>query len=134
MSRNLFSNILINFKDVSHPIAIGLSGLFLGAHACYTYGTTDTRQIIVKEKYTFTRFGFTEFMIIDRNDQHYNVANSFWHWKWDSIEDWSNIQEKNVLSITYYGGRIPIFGLFPNIIDYNHSLKRLVYTWGKYYG
>lgn len=128
MSRNLISNIWIHSKNISEPISLGFSGLFLGAHACYTYGTTDKKQIIVKQKYTFTRFGFTEFMIIDCNDEHYNVANSFWHWKWNSIEDWSNIQENKRLRITYYGGRIHIFGLFPNIIDCNNSLKRLVYT------
>ena len=54
-------------------------------------------------------------MIIDQNGKHYNVNNSFWFWKWNSNEDWHKIQNTEI-NIKYYGWRIPLFGVFPNIV------------------
>jgi hypothetical protein len=55
-------------------------------------------------------------MIIDENNKHYNVNNSFWYWKWNSIEDWSTLRENESINIKYYGYRIPFLGFFPNIV------------------
>jgi hypothetical protein len=96
-----------------------VSGIFVG-HCAYAIGTAETKIIKIKQKYTFDRNGFTEFMIIDENNKHYNVNNSFWYWKWDSIEDWHKIEtsaeQNEKLCIKYYGWRVPFFGMFPNII------------------
>jgi hypothetical protein len=104
-----------NFKNTI-TLYLGTTGLFL--HCYYTIITTKYTRIKVDKKYTFVRNGFTEFMIIDQNGKHYNVNNSFWYWKWNSIEDWHKIQtQSNVeLNITRYGWRVPLFGVFPNII------------------
>jgi hypothetical protein len=63
------------------------------------------------------RNGFTEFMVIDEYGNHYNVNNSFWYWKWNSIEDWYNIKESDELDFKYYGWRVPVLGMFPNIYN-----------------
>ena len=42
-------------------------------------------------------------MVIDSYGNHYNVNNSFWYWKWDSIEDWSSIEANKNLNMKYYG-------------------------------
>ena len=34
----------------------------------------------------------------------------------DSLEDWSSIKIGDKISVRYYGWRVPIFGLFPNIV------------------
>jgi hypothetical protein len=102
----------------------GFIGLALGAisicgafgHGVYAFGTSETKFIKIKQKYTFDRNGFTEFMIIDENNKHYNVNNSIWYWKWNSIEDWHNLETSKEISIKYYGWRVPLFGLFPNIV------------------
>jgi hypothetical protein len=64
-------------------------------------------------------------MIIDSNDKHYNLNNSLWYWKWDSIEDWYSIKEEQKLNTLTYGLRVPILGMFPNIVSsqYNKSNK-----------
>lgn len=97
---------------------LGFSTLF---HMYYTYGTLENKVIKVEKKYKFTRNGFTEFMIIDSKGVHYNVNNSFWLWKWDSIEDWNSIETNKPIVVTYYGIRIPLFGIFPNIINSNQK-------------
>jgi hypothetical protein len=83
----------------------------------YVYATKNNSVITVKTKYKITRNGFTDFMIIDQNGKHYNVNNSFFYWKWDSVEDWHKIPEDKdaAVHIKYYGYRIPFLGLFPNV-------------------
>ena len=62
-------------------------------------------------------------MIIDTKGTHYNVNNSFWFWKWDSIEDWNKLKVGNTIYAKYYGIRMPFLGCFPNIVDTNYTVK-----------
>ncbi len=102
-------------KLVGNVVAtISISGLI--GHGIYAFCTAENKIIKVTNKYQFDRNGFTEFIIIDENGKHYNVNNSIWYWKWDSIEDWHNIPMNKELVIKYYGWRVPLLGLFPNII------------------
>ena len=101
--------------ELKSSLMIYFGGIGLSFHCSYTLFTSRNKIIKVDKKYTFVRNGFTEFMIIDEDGQHYNVNNSFWFWKWDSNEDWHKIQNTEI-KIKYYGWRIPLFGVFPNII------------------
>ncbi len=92
-----------------------MSSILLISHGIYAYSTEQKDAIIVKKKYKMTQGGFTDFMIVDNKGRHFNLNNSLWYWKWNSIEDWHNIEENKQLLIRYYGWRIPVFGLFPNI-------------------
>jgi hypothetical protein len=58
-------------------------------------------------------------MIVDTENNHYKVGNNLWFWKWDSIEDWSSIKKGTGLPISYYGFRVPFFGIFPNVVEIN---------------
>ena len=83
-----------------------ITGVFftLGAftHSVYAIGTSKYEKSIIVKKYKMIRNGFTEFMIIDEKGKHYNVNNSFWYAKWNSVEDWSNIKEGYQLNFKYY--------------------------------
>jgi hypothetical protein len=104
-------------QRIATQISLSVAGLVVAGHACYTYKTTKHATIIIDKKYTFDKNGLTNFMVIDTNGKHYNVNNSFWYWKWDSIEDWHKLQtNKHNIKIKYYGLRVPTLGLFPNII------------------
>jgi hypothetical protein len=41
-------------------------------------------------------------MIVDVYGNHYNVNNSVWYWKWNSIEDWTKISENDKVNIEYH--------------------------------
>jgi hypothetical protein len=101
-------------------VSLKLSGSFFLMESFYSLTTKNTKTIIISNKYNFTRNGFTEFMIIDKNGEHYSMNNSLWFLKWDSIEDWHKLKENDKINISYYGYRVPYFGLFPNIIDTKH--------------
>ena len=66
-------------------------------------------------------------MIVDTNGRHFNVNNSFWYWKWDSIEDWTNILKEGkgqeVIAVSYYGYRIPFLGMFPTVVEVSANLE-----------
>lgn len=129
MSRSLlfkFKNVhrTYDFVDDEPPnhMAMYLLSLIVG-HGIYTYSTSKTEHITIKNKYTFCRNGFTEFIVVDTNGKHYNVNNSVWYWKWNSIEDWNNMEPTQSLSIRYYGIRWPLLGLFPNIVRSEELVK-----------
>lgn len=108
------NNSEINRIVVSYTIGFATSALL--GHCSYALGTVENKIIQINKKYLFDRNGFTEFMIVDDNGKHYNVNNSLWYWKWDSIEDWHKLEPNKDIIIKYYGWRIPLFGLFPNIV------------------
>lgn len=129
MSRSLlfkFKNVhrTYDFVDNDPPnhIPMYLLSLIVG-HGIYTYSTSKTENITIKNKYTFCRNGFTEFIVVDTNGNHYNVNNSVWYWKWNSIEDWNKMEPTQSLSIRYYGIRWPLLGLFPNIVRSEELVK-----------
>lgn len=96
-------------------IRLGL-GLVTLPHMLYTYCTTSPWHTIrVKDKYLYTENGFTKFMIVTADDEHFCVNNSMWHWKWDCIEEWAKMKKGGRYHARYYGRRIPCLSLFPNI-------------------
>ena len=112
-------------KEVPLEIGIPILSLLLAGHLCYAIGTKEEKEIFVTKKYKFDRNGFTEFMIVDINGKHYNINNSLWYWKWNSIEDWCAIKENSRINTKFYGWRVPIFGVFPNIVnstDYKYKM------------
>lgn len=94
---------------------LSIIGVGLISHLTYALGTSVNDKSIIVKKYTMVRNGFTDFMIIDDKGRHFNVNNSLWYWKWNSIEEWHNLNEGDELEFKYYGWRWPVFGLFPNV-------------------
>jgi len=112
----------INFV-VPNILKLGIFGLATGCHLCYAIGTKKEKNILINKKYEFTKQGFTEFMIIDETGKHYNVNNSLWYWKWNSIEDWNLIETNSRINVKYYGWRIPMLGVFPVIFSTKEKEK-----------
>ena len=134
MSRNLTRLFFYGLKKIltnnaiyqnNNTIQIKVSGTFLilcaFTHGIYALGTSTPEKSKIIKKYKMVKNGFTDFMVIDEQGNHYNVNNSFWYWKWNSIEDWSNIKEGDELYFKYYGWRVPVLGLFPNIYFINRA-------------
>jgi hypothetical protein len=100
-----------------------LLGPLITCHAVYTSLTSKNTEVRVKNKYKYVKGGFTHFMIVDDKDVHYNIHNSFWYGKWNAVEDWTNIDIGEHLRIKYYGYRVPLFGMFPNVVDTKHDIE-----------
>jgi hypothetical protein len=107
-------NILINSF-------LFICGSFL--HLSYALRTSNFKYSKIIKKYKIVRNGFTDFMIITADEKHYNVNNSLWYWKWNSIEDWHKMQEGDTIYFNYYGWRIDFLGIFPNIYYYRYTIS-----------
>ena len=118
---SIFSKIINNPRSSvsSYDQTINAISLVLvsGVHAIYAYSTDKKEEIQVVEKYKMVNYGYTNFMVVDNKSRHFNVNNSLWFWKWDSIEDWEKIKKGDTLKIKYYGFRLPFLGVFPNIVN-----------------
>lgn len=98
-------------------IAAPVLGTFcLASHGIYTLSTTEKKVIEIESKYQFDTNGFTNFMIVTKDGSHMRVNNSFWYWKFNSIEDWYKIKVTDKIEVKKYGYRIPILRIFPNIV------------------
>ena len=86
-------------------------------HLYYVSSTENQKTIQIRNKYTYTQGGYTHFMVVDTEGNHYNVANSFWYWKWDAMEEWERMQMDQTILVKYYGLRIPVLGTFPVIVE-----------------
>jgi len=131
MSRHILYNLfpffssLIKTQSPNILTVLGTSVVLTYGHGSFALGTNKTEKICVTKKYTYVANGYTNFMIVDDKGRHFNVNNSFWYWKWDAIEEWNNIDEKEpTLVVSYYGYRIPFLGLFPNIVDISTQLDK----------
>lgn len=132
---NIMGAVFDTRSPVTSTLELRVKSLLLAlagvGHCIYAHSTGKAEAITVVKKYKMNRIGHTDFMIIDEKGRHFNVNNSLWYWKWDSIEDWHKIEEnsKEKLLIGYYGWRIPILGVFPNIVlsdresDFNDKLR-----------
>jgi hypothetical protein len=137
MLNNLFTILNTFFKFITHNKSLNnltvnkikfkskIFGAGAVSHGIYTMTTSNIDSIIVTKKYKFNISGFTNFMIIDDKGNHYNVNNSLWYWKWNSLEDWHKIKENEQLFIKYYGIRWALFGLFPNVVMSQNEIKKL---------
>ena len=115
--RSLFS------PDIkTSPSTVSLRALAVvggtGVHGAYVYSTKKQENIYVLDTYQRVHHGYTSFMLIDGEGRHFNMANSAWFWKWNSIEDWHRIQRGYPLTVQYYGWRVPALGWFPNIVGH----------------
>jgi len=79
MSKSFIYNIKYLSKNLEINLVAGTAIFTIGSfcHGCYTYGTTKNNIITINKKYTFTRNGVTEFMIIDNNNKHYMLIIQF---------------------------------------------------------
>jgi len=108
-----------NHKEGNNNFVI--AGIILGAsmlHGTYTLGTKRKEIITVNEKYQLiTRGGSMQMIKTNNNDSHYAVPSSIWFWQFKSPELWRSLEAGKTYSVQSYGWRMPLLGMFPNIVD-----------------
>ena len=133
MSRHFFYRLFPFVKSLAREAKpniftlLGTTIVTTYCHGSFALATNKTEEICIAKKYKYVSNGFTNFMIVDTNGRHFNVNNSFWYWKWDAIEDWTNILKEGkgqeVIAVSYYGYRIPFLGMFPNVVEVSANLE-----------
>lgn len=99
-------------------------------HSAYAYGTVHNEKITVDEQYQLLARNGSLQMIrtkhetinekknkIKIKDVHYAVPPSLWFWQFKSPELWRSLEAGKTYNIKTYGWRVPLLGIFPNIVD-----------------
>ena len=90
--------------------------IFLVLNAIYAYGTRFEKTIRVKEVNSL-RGKYGTNVVADHDGTVYSVSNSIYYLFFNSAELYTQFDAEKNYIITGYGYRIPILGIFPNIIS-----------------
>lgn len=117
---NTLTNILSNILSI---IAIAIISFVV--HLVYVFSTKFTKTITVKKTYTGVEDEssgngyydmFTTYMVVDTNNNVYQVSNSVWFWEWDAPEEWGKLSKGRTYTVNGYGKRMGLLGMYPQII------------------
>ena len=91
--------------------------VLIGLNISYILLTKKSKKIIIKKKLTIVSYGFTKYIIVDKNNIIYEINNSVWFSKFNSLDDWIKINLNKKYSINYYGLPNSVFGTKYQIVD-----------------
>jgi len=121
VAQSLVSSI-VSLGGAFPAASFGLACATVLAHSAYAYGTARFTKVQVHNKSIFVdggkHFTRSQATILDgTTNTCMAVNNSLWFWRWDSAERFMQLKEGDVKNVRMYGWRIPILGLYPNIVD-----------------
>ncbi len=83
----------------------------------YTYGTKFEKKITVKEINNLYVYKSSGNFLSDTNNNIYRISNSIFYLFFTSTELYEKIDPNKTYNIKGFGLRIPIIGLYPQIIS-----------------
>jgi len=102
---------------IKDPILVGFIVLII-IHIVYVYSTRFERTITIKERREFSTGGkYIKNTILDENGNVYQVAFSIPLLHFKDAETWLRLETNMKFTVSGYGMRIPILGLYPNIVS-----------------
>lgn len=111
----------LNRSHQYEPILAGLATGGAFAHLIYARNTKQKDTITIIDKYQIYQANGTQFVVHGKNwngeEQHYVIPYSLWYWQFNVPEIWKRTQTGSTYKIEYYGYRVPVLAIFPNIIS-----------------
>lgn len=104
------------FIDNPMVFYAALLALLLIVQIVYVYFTRFERVITVKEKHEFSTGKYIRNTISDEEGNVYQVQSSLPLLHFREAELWLKVEKNRKYTILAYGWRIPILGLYPNIV------------------
>ena len=86
MSRSIIVSLTPLMNTIFEEGGVAVGSTIVLTHFFYSRFSYKCVTIKVVSKYTYSSYGFTNFMVVDSHGKHYRVNNSLWYNKWDSIE------------------------------------------------
>jgi len=113
---------MVNYL-LENPIAFYglLIAIFLIVQIVYVYFTRFERIITVKEKHEFSTGKYIRNTVSDEEGNIYQIQSSLPLLHFSEAEIWLQIEKQRKYTILAYGWRIPILGLYPNIVGIGHA-------------
>ena len=79
------------------------------------YSNETVLEITVKEKYIKNNGESYKYMIVDTNNNAYQITDLIFKGKWNSTDIYNQLEIGNEYEIKTTGKRIPFFSMYPNI-------------------
>ena len=79
------------------------------------YTNNQNIQITVKDKYIKNAKSDGKYLIVDTENNTYEITDLFFKGKFNSTDIYNQLEEGNTYEIEISGYRIPIFSMYPNI-------------------
>jgi hypothetical protein len=108
---------------LNNPLAFygSILAIYLIVHIIYVYFTRFERVITVKEKHEFSTGKYIRNTISDEEGNIYQIQSSLPLLHFSEAEIWLKVEKNRKYTILAYGWRIPILGLYPNIVGIGHA-------------
>jgi len=92
-------------------------GIFLIlASIVYSYFTTFTKEVTIKEKDSIRSGKYGQNIITDTDGNIYSISNSLYHNFFTSAELFTKLSVGQTYRVSGFGYRIPVLGFYPKII------------------
>ena len=94
-------------------IFICLVIIYLITHIIYYNVTYFEKKITIKKKYQ--RFQEESYMVVDNNNNIYNIDNLWWKFDFNKAEDWNLLKKNETYIVKGYGMRVGMLNYYPYI-------------------
>ena len=94
-------------------IILGILGVL---NIGYTYGTSGEKTITIEKSEMVINSG-GKYLIFTKNNGVFENTDSFFRFKFNSSDMYSLLKEDKTYNVKYYGWRIPLFSMYPNIYE-----------------
>lgn len=88
--------------------------VFFSIKPIWVFATDDAEVIQVKEKTTKRNGPDDRYLVFTKNET-FEVTDSFWHWRYDSSDDYGKLESNKCYIVQTYGMRIPFLSWYKNI-------------------
>jgi hypothetical protein len=108
-------SVIVEIYKQNKPF-IFLVVLFLVTSMVYSYFTVFEKIITVKEKDSMRTGKYGKNIISDTDGNVYTIENSIFYDFFTAMELFTKIEQNQSYKVKGFGYRIPILGIYPNII------------------
>ncbi len=91
--------------------------VLIGLNILYILLTKKSKKIIIKQKLKIISWGFTKYIIVDKNNNIFEINNCVWFGKFNALDDWIKINLNKKYTVNYYGFPNNIFRTKYQIVD-----------------
>lgn len=100
------------------PIAV-LMVVALLSPVYYVYGTSETETVAVEDTFYRVSDGKQIYMVEFSDGRTMRVSDSLLRGHFSSTDDWRALRAGESVEVSYYGWRIPVLSVFPNVYRVN---------------
>ena len=81
------------------------------------FSTKKEKSFKIKDKFMYVNQYYTNFMVVDENNNCYKITNTFLGWNFNRFEMYGSLEVGKMYNFKFYGYKNTLFSMYPNIIQ-----------------